>query len=144
MKLCKYVVLTTMLISMIVLSGCSQQQPSVDETKKFADPITENILLAMNDDNYSRFSQDFDEQMKAALNEAQYKNTIPAIKTKIGKYLSREFISVENKDGYAVVMYNAKFSQEPGDVIVRTVFSDKNGKKYISGFWLDSSKLRGN
>lgn len=144
MKLCKYVVLTTMLISMIVLSGCSEKQPSVDEAKKFADPITENILQAMNDDNYSRFSQDFDEQMKAALNETQYKNTIPAIKAKIGKYLSKEFVSVENKDGYLVVIYKARFSQETGDVIVRSVFSDRNGKKYISGFWLDSPKLRGN
>ncbi|SMC80636.1 DUF3887 domain-containing protein [Sporomusa malonica] len=144
MKLCKIVVLITFLISLIVLSGCSAQQLSAEETKKFADPITENMLLAMNEDNYSRFSQDFDEQMKNVLNETQYKNTFTAIKAKIGKYISKEVVSVETKDGYAIVMYKAKFSQEPADVIVRSVFSDNNGKKHISGFWLDSPKLRDN
>ncbi|SMD00544.1 DUF3887 domain-containing protein [Sporomusa malonica] len=144
MNLCKYMVIAIILINLMALSGCSAQQPSAEETKKFADPITENMLLAMNEDNYSRFSQDFDDQMKSALNETQYKNTIPPIKAKIGKYISKEFVSIENKDGYIVVLYKTKFSQESGDVIVRSVFSDKNEKKYISGFWIDSPKLRGN
>lgn len=144
MKLRKYFTLVILLVSLAILSGCSAQQLSADEVQKFANPITEDMLLAMNEDDYPRFSRDFDEQMKTSLNEAQYKNTIRPIKAKIGSYLSKEFISTENKDGYTVVLYKARFSQEPGDVIVRSVFSDKNGKKYISGFWLDSPKLRGN
>lgn len=144
MKFCKILVSLAVLVNLVVLSGCSAQQPSPDEVKKFADPITENVLLAMNEDNYSRFSQDFDEQMKNALHETQYRNTIPAIKAKIGNFISKDLVSVENKDGYTVVTYKAKFSLEPVDVIVRSVFSDKNGRKYISGFWLDSPKLRGN
>lgn len=142
MKLRNIVCLLAALIVLIIISGCSAQQPSADEIKKFADPMTENILVAMNDDDYPRFSQDFDEPMRNGMSETSYKNTFPAIKAKIGKYISKEFVSVENKDQYTVVTYKAKFSQEPADVIVRSVFSDKNGEKHISGFWLDSPNLR--
>lgn len=142
MNLLKKVCLLTGILLSVVLAGCSANQPSVDETKRFSDSMTENILVAMNEDNYLRFSQDFDEQMKNGLNETMYKNTIPAIKGKIGNYISKEFVSVEKKDQFTIVIYKAKFSQESGDVIVRNVFSDNNGKKYISGFWLDSPKLR--
>jgi Protein of unknown function (DUF3887) len=130
------------ILSLIILSGCSAQQPSGDETQKFADPMTENMLVAMNENNYAQFSRDFDEQMRKNLNETQYNNTIPAITANIGEYISKEFVSVEKKDQFTIVTYKAKFSQETGDVLVRSVFSDKNGKKYMSGFWLDSPKLR--
>lgn len=144
MKLYKNILLLTALILLIILPGCSAQQIPLIEVKQYADSITENILMAMNEDNYSRFSQDFDEQMKDGLDETKYYNTIPGMKKKIGQYISKELVSAERKDQFVVVTYKAKFSEESGDVIVRSVFSDRNGKKYISGFWMDSQKLRGN
>jgi hypothetical protein len=110
----------------VTFSGCSAQQLSAEKVKEFADPMTENILLAMNEDDYPRFSQDFDEQMKAVFNEAQYNQTIPAIKAKIGQYVSKEYVSAEYKDGFTVVVYKARFSQEANDIIVTSVFSDTN------------------
>lgn len=145
MKLCKKLAACVLfLINLFIISGCLAQQPQQSEVNDFADPLTENILLAMNENNYPRFSRNFDEKMKSEFNEAKFKNTIPVIKSKIGNYVSKEFMSVENKSGYTVVTYKAKFSQEPDEVIVRSVFSDINGQKYISGFWLDSPKLRSN
>lgn len=144
MRLYKNILLLTALLLLILLPGCLAQQMPLEEVKQYADPITENILVAMNEDNYSRFSQDFDEKMKNGLDETTYYNTIPGMKSKIGQYISKELVSAEKKDQFVVVTYKAKFSEEAGDVIVRSVFSDENGKKYISGFWMDSKKLRGN
>ncbi|MBP2629041.1 MAG: hypothetical protein H6Q68_3752 [Firmicutes bacterium] len=144
MKLYKNILLLTALILLTILPGCSAQQIPLAEVTQYADSITENILMAMNEDNYSRFSQDFDEQMKNGLDETKYNNTIPGMKNKIGQYISKELVSAEKKDQFVVVTYKAKFSEESGDVIIRSVFSDINGKKYISGFWMDSQKLRGN
>ncbi|MCE5286610.1 MAG: DUF3887 domain-containing protein [Pelosinus sp.] len=132
------------LLLLINLLGCSTEKISPDETKKFADPMTENILIAMNEDNYSQFSKDFDKDMKNKLNEAAYQSTIPAIKAKIGNYISKELIDSEKKDGFIIVTYKAKFSKETSDVIIRSVFSKNNEKIYISGFWVDSPKLRNN
>lgn len=124
--------------------GCVGQQQSLDDIKSAADQLTENILVAMNESDYSRFSRDFDDQMRANLDDAKYKETMPAITAKIGKYLSKEFIGLEKKEQYTIVVYRAKFSLEPDVVTVRSVVGDKDGKKVISGFWLDSPKLRGN
>jgi len=143
-KLYKNILLLTALILLTILPGCSAQQIPLAEVTQYADSITENILMAMNEDNYSRFSQDFDEQMKNGLDETKYNNTIPGMKNKIGQYISKELVSAEKKDQFVVVTYKAKFSEESGDVIIRSVFSDINGKKYISGFWMDSQKLPGN
>jgi len=143
-KLYKNILLLSALILLIILPGCSAQEIPLAEVKQYADPITENILMAMNEDNYSRFSQDFDEQMKNGLDEIKYYKTIPGMKNKIGQYISKELVFFEKKDQFLVVTYKAKFSDESGDVTVRSVFSDRNGKKYISGFWMDSQKLRGN
>jgi hypothetical protein len=106
-----------------------------DEMKEIADSITENALIAMNENNYSRFSEDFDEKMKNALNEAKYQETIPEIKDEIGNYISKEFISVTRNDQFTIVIYKAKFT-EPVDVYVKNILSENNGKYYISGFLL--------
>lgn len=124
--------------------GCGGQPQSPDELRSFADQATENMLVAMNEDDYGRFARDFDDQMRTGLDEAKYKSTMPAIKAKIGKYLAKEFVGREKKDQYVVMIYKAKFAEEPGGVIVRSVVGDKSGKKHVSGFWLDSPKLRGN
>lgn len=144
MRVYKKIFLLTSLILLILLPGCWAQQNPLDEVTEYADSMTENILVAMNEDDYSRFSQEFDEQMKMGLDEATYYNTIPGMKSKIGQYITKELVAVEKKDQFIVVTYKAKFSEESGDVIIRSVFSDINGKKYISGFWMDSKKLRGN
>lgn len=106
-----------------------------DEIKEIADFMTENILIAMNENNYSDFSKEFDEKMKNALNEAKYQETMPAIKDEIGNYISKEFISVTQKDQYTIVVYKASFS-EPVDVYVKNILSVNNGKYYVSGFLL--------
>ncbi|GMA98193.1 hypothetical protein [Pelosinus sp. IPA-1] len=40
--------------------------------------------------------------------------------------------------------YKGKFSQEQEPVLIRSVFTQEEGKKYVSGFWLKPLKLVGN
>ncbi|SMD15793.1 DUF3887 domain-containing protein [Sporomusa malonica] len=138
-----YAILPLLLVAALLL-GCGGQQQSLDNIINAVDQLTENMLVAMNENDYNRFSRDFDDQMRVDLDEAKYKSTVPAITAKIGKYLSKDFVGLEKKDQYTIVVYRANFSLEPDGVTVRSVVGDKNDKKVISGFWLDSPKLRGN
>ena len=138
----KSVCLLTIIVFGVFFTACSANNSSVNEIREIADTMTENILVAMNEDNYLHFSKDFDEPMKNALNEKEYQETIPAIKDKIGNYISKEFVSIEKKDQYTIIIYKAKFDQEPDDVIIRTVLSENNGNFLISGFWVNSPKLQ--
>lgn len=142
MALFKRITLLIFIAFLLTIPVCFANQSFIDETRRFSDPMTENMLLALNDDNYKRFSLDFDDKMKAAVNESYYKNYVLPLKEKIGQYATKELLSIELRDQFTVVTYKASFSLEPGAVMVRTVFREKDGRKYISGFWLDSPKLR--
>lgn len=109
----------------------------------YAGPITENILIGMNEDDYAMFSKCFDEDMKAAFPSDE--PILPDIKAIIGYYVpeSKEFWKVTTSGIYTTVFYKAEFTEETEDVVVRMVFREIGGEMYVSGLWFDSPKLRG-
>lgn len=115
-----------------------------DDIRKFADPMTENLLLMINADNYGQFGQDFSQQMKEAIPESKYKEIRDGIQTKFGTYVSKEFVSAEIRENYIAVLYKGKFSQEEEPVLVKSVFVKENNKIRVGGFWLNPLKYAGN
>ncbi len=131
------------IIAVVIFAGCVEKnQVDVDQTRKYADPITENILLGMSENDYSKYSDHFDQTMKNAMPEAVFNETNTLIKSKIGDYVSKQFWKVESKDQYTIVYYKARFTEEPEDVIVKVVFQEIMEEMEVSGLWLDSPKLR--
>ena len=125
------------LVTMLGVSACaSKPEP------EYASQITESILQAMNEDDYAKYTEHFDEMMKNAVTEAVFEENNSLIKSIIGDYESKEFWKVEEEDTYTIVFYKAKFNQEPDDVIVQVVFQEIWGTIYVSGLWYDSPKLR--
>jgi hypothetical protein len=131
------------IVTVLMVAGCLEQnQVGVEQVRTYADPITENILLAMNEDNYTKYSEHFDATMKNALPETLFHETTTLLTSKIGTYVSKEFWKVESENQYTSVYYKAKFTQEPDDVIVKVVFQEIVGENKVSGLWMDSPKLR--
>ncbi len=119
------------------ISACtSEPEP------EYAAQITESTLLAMNENDYAKHTEHFDEPMKNAVPETVFQQANATIKAKIGNYTSKEFWKVETQDEFTIVHYKTKFSQEPDTVIVRVIFREIGGKVYVSGLWFDSPKLR--
>ena len=130
-------------VTMVLGAGCVQQnQVDVAQVRTYADPITENILIAMNEGNYTKYSEHFDATMKNALPEAVFHENNKLITSKIGIYISKEFWKAESQNQYIIVYYKATFTQEPDDVIVKVVFQEIVGETKVSGLWMDSPKLR--
>ena len=95
-----------MIASVVFFAGCVEKnQVDVAQVREYADPITENILLAMKEDNYTKYSEHFDQTMKNAMPEAVFNETNAIIKSKIGDYVSKEFWKVESKDQFTIVYY---------------------------------------
>lgn len=135
--------MVVVIVAAVMFSGCVEKnQVDVEQMRKYADPITENILLAMNEDNYTKYSEHFDQTMRNALPRAVFNETNAVINSKIGDYVSKEFWKVESKNQYTIVYYKARFIEEPKDVIVKVVFQEIKGQIKVSGLWLDSPKLR--
>lgn len=135
----KKIILLVVILTVFV--GVCMGRAEVSKTRTTASAITENMLISLNDDNYMRFSENFDEKMKNSLSEPQFKYASAEIKRKIGTYISKEYIGTELKDGYTVVLFKGKFSHEKEDVLIKTVLQVGAGKPLVSGLWLDSSSL---
>jgi hypothetical protein len=124
------------LSSTVAASGVDGEQ-LLDE----ANLITDGVLTGLNENNYQLFSENFNQQMKQELSKAQFDALNVTVKTKIGDYISKQFVGVDKKDQYKILTYFATYTQEP-QVLVRTVVVEENSKLAVAGFWLDSPKLR--
>ena len=133
-------------VAVAISGGCMEKSgvevADVEQVRGYADPVTEQILVAMNEDDYAMYSEDFDQTMKNAMSEAVFDETNAVIRSKIGDYVSKEFWKAESKDQYTIVYYKAKFTDEPADVTARVVFQEIGGDMKVSGLWFDSPELR--
>lgn len=129
---------------LLVLGGCSRKADvSVDQQSvlAYADPIVDNLLEGFNAGNYTKFSRDFDEQMKNGLPEPVFNQTRQQIVSKVGLYKSRTVSKVQKQGGGTIVIYDAEFEKEKG-VEVKVVFQKYGEKNLVSGLWFNSPKLR--
>jgi len=117
----------------------------VDETslRIYSDPMTENLLLAIESGNYTEFSRDFDDAMKNALTLANFQQLATQFDSKIGNYIpgSKAFIKGERTGNFIIAYYKAEYTNEPAGVTVKVVFTSGNGPAKITGLWFSSPKL---
>ncbi|BBB91828.1 MAG TPA: DUF3887 domain-containing protein [Methylomusa anaerophila] len=130
-----------LLLMFLLAIGCMAQTAAAD-SQSCANVIAEKMLTGLKEDNYAKFSEDFDQQMSNSLPAAEFAKISREIKGKIGDYIAKEFVSSEQKEQYSIFTYKAKFSQEVTDVVVRIVLTEADSKFLVSGFWLDSPNLR--
>nr|WP_255711132.1 DUF3887 domain-containing protein [Pelosinus baikalensis] len=95
----------------------------------------------LNEGNYNQYSRNFSPQMKAAVPESKFREIDATIKGTYGTYLSKEFMSIEIRENYITVSYKGTFSQGQEPVLIRSVFTQEDGKTCIAGFWLNPLKL---
>ena len=139
----KVLLVSVLLVTLILTFGCASKV-NVEEVRSYADPMTENLLVAMNESNYANFSKDLDSRMKKAIPESSFPNLISQINGKIGKYVtgSKVFQKALKEKQYIKVVYTAQFTEEPKGVIVTVVFVKVNGEMKVAGLWFNSPKLR--
>lgn len=132
------------LISLLIILNLSCSKIDVNKVREYADPMTENLLIGRNEKNYEKYSKDFSDEMKKAVSQEKFLESIDLIEGKIGKYIenSKKFDLATKNNNYIIVTYKAKFTDESSDVTVRIVFEDINGEMKISGEFYDSPNLR--
>jgi hypothetical protein len=122
-------VLAIVLAAVPVFTGCGK-------VAEFADPITENILIAMNNQDYAGFSKDFDDTMKQELSEASFPDLVTAVNGSVGNYVpgSKKITGVNVENGLTTATYQADF-EGLEDVTVEVVFKKINDQMKVVGLW---------
>ncbi len=122
-------------------TGAKLSEEQIMQLKKLALPIMETIQQGMNEDNYEKYSTDFDERMKNAITEKVFKQTQTLMNDKVGKFEAFTFDKVMKKDQFYVIMYKGKFEKEDNVKISLSIQKIKD-KYFVSGLWFNSPKLR--
>jgi hypothetical protein len=104
--------------------------------KNIMDPMTENYFISINNEDYDKFSKDFDDGMKKAVTKDNFDQLILAVKNGLGDYdpNSIKLVTIANEQGFIAAYYDANFSKK-NDIKIKMVFSKINNEYKISGQW---------
>ena len=136
-KFVKIFSLSTLTLVLLVTSGCSAPQPA-GLTDQQVVGVTENILKALDANDYQAFIQDFSQSMLSAFPQAQFDSLHALLQKSSGSYVSLGNPSLSNNQGYAVYRIPAKYSNE---TVYITITFQVGGQK-VEGLFFDSANLR--
>jgi hypothetical protein len=122
---------------LIWTSGCSAPKPA-GLTDEQVTGVAENVLKALDADDFQKFSQDLSDPMKKAFTQEQFTNLRAMLLTASGQYVSIDKPTLTNNQGYAVYRFPATYEFET--VYVTLTFLVGGDK--VEGFFLDSTNLR--
>jgi hypothetical protein len=143
----KIVILTSAIILLFLatsISGCSGPAQSNLAEPSYSREITENIMLAINSNDFFKYARDFDPTMKQAMTQQAFEQVRNSITSKIGMYVpgSLQFSQTTQQTKYVVIVYKCKFADEPDDVTVTISFQSIDEKNLVAGLYFNSPKLR--
>ena len=133
-----FVLLSLLVILLIIVSSTitckSNTSSTLDESaiRAYADPATETTLQGLSENNLEKYTQNGNSEFRTAVTQEVLDEAAGQINSQLGTYVSKEFLSIEEKEGYIVVHYKAKYSK--GEVGIRMVF-DKD--HLVAGQWFE-------
>jgi hypothetical protein len=111
---------------------------SAEEIKirDIVDPLTENYFVSINNEDYGKFSEDFDDGMKNAVTKDNFNQMVSPVKDGLGDYVpnSIRLVTIASEKGFTAAYYDADFSKK-SNVKIKMVFSKTNDEFKISGQW---------
>ena len=124
-------ILVIILAVVPVFTGCGT-------VAAYADPATENILIAMNNEDYASFSKDFDDTMKSELSEDVFGDFLAAVNGQVGDYIanSKNVTGFNTENGITNAHYIIDF-ESMEDVALDVVFQKIDGKMMVIGLWFN-------
>ena len=126
------VVLTIVMATVPLFAGCRK----IAENTQFVNDAAENILISMNDGDYTSLSKDFDDTLKAELTESAFPDFISAINGSNGNYKagSKKLNGVNVKEDLITASYLADF-EDFEDVTFEVTFKEMGNEKKVVGLW---------
>ena len=134
----KFLMVSALLLVMLAgLSGCLPAQKAGLSNQQVAS-VTENILKALDQNNYPSFTHDFSPQMKSVFTPAKFSQLRSMLYNASGNFIYMDEPSLSNNQGYAIYRFQSKYANETVTVTVTFVI----GGQEVEGLFFDSANLR--
>lgn len=122
---------------LMVLTLCGgiiacQSGPDENTVQAYADPVTETTLQGLSENNLAKYTQYGNAEFKAALTPELFGQAAALVNSQLGAYESKEFLTIEEQEGYTIVHYRAIYAK--GEVGIRMVFDEDH---LIAGQWFE-------
>jgi hypothetical protein len=113
----------------VLAIGCAK-------TADYKDVMTENILLAINEEDFEKFTKDFDDALKQDVTMEMFPYLLAEVTGKVGYYIddSKELIKVHTENGVTTARYLAEF-ESMQDIEVIVVFQKINRQDKVVGLF---------
>jgi len=137
--------LCCLMLFVVVLVACSSEPRTLtgDEREavlEYSDPLTDNLLAGLTTGDYATFSEHFSEALLSAIPESAFLELEALLLDRVGAYIAREVVSVQQTQGMVAVIYRAEFTLDD-PVTIRVVFEATEPHRIV-GLWFDSARLR--
>lgn len=103
--------------------------------RAIGEPILDGILEGFAEDDYVKYSKDFDDMLKESISEKKFLETDSQIRGSIGNYKSREYLGFLVNGEMTVVLWKARFDKSEDDVLIKLVVSKRGDKYPVTGLW---------
>jgi hypothetical protein len=97
-------------------------------------PKIERMLEGFNEDNYTKFSEFFSEDMKKSINITRFHDIRNQVITDVGLYVSYTSVDMSKADPYIRVIYTATFTKHESVYIIVAI-DDSDPSYPIAGLW---------
>jgi hypothetical protein len=105
------------------------------QVQAVADPILDSLLKGFDTGNYELYSKYFDDTLKDMVSKKKFLQTRDKIFKSIGKYESRSYLGFLRHGKATVVLWKAKFSKSPDDVLIKLVLSRRGDQVKVLSLW---------
>jgi hypothetical protein len=105
------------------------------QVQAVADPILDSLLKGFDTGNYELYSKYFDDTLKDMVSKQKFLQTRDKIFKSIGKFESRSYLGFLRHGKATVVLWKAKFSKSPDDVLIKLVLSRRGDQVKVLGLW---------
>jgi hypothetical protein len=138
-KIMPFVLLVVLLSGLV---ACGKKEPTAPASSEPTTPVTgepdyagvatDITLQGLSEDNLQKYTKYGNAAFKAAVTQEMLDTTAAQIKSQLGTYESKEFLSVEVQGEYTLVHYKAKYTK--GEIGVRMVFDTEH---LVAGQWFE-------
>ena len=132
---------TIILILLAIFSAGCIQETEDNGIREKADPIADQLIEALIEENYTKFSEDFTPLMHKALPEHIFYEINSMILDTLGEPTSKDFLNAVEGDRYTTVTYVLTF-EDGSEGFFNIALLEENNETKVAGVWIDSPVLR--
>lgn len=110
-KCLSYLFIAISLVSILLVSGCTQSATPPKEAISAANVTADRVLGSINDGDYTAFSQNFSGTMLQGINQSRFEGLRNDILSQYGKYVSKSDSQARVVNGDNVFIYDCQFEK---------------------------------